>query len=95
MQRIVSICLAFLWSASALADDGVRPPTPDLNAPTYYVDDIKAAMLAHVKSNVDAVGVFRLKDSHTGEQLALKFVKIHDPVRRIDWSSGTPVVKPL
>lgn len=54
-------------------------------APTrFYVEDIKAAMAVHIERTVDAGGVFRLKDDKTGEQLALRFVKIHDPVRQID-----------
>ena len=50
----------------------------------FYVEDIKAAMAVHIERTVDAEGVFRLKDDKTGEQLALRFVKIHDPVRQID-----------
>jgi hypothetical protein len=50
----------------------------------YYVEDIKAAMHAHIARTVDADGIFRLKDDRTGEMLSLRFVKIHDPVRKID-----------
>jgi hypothetical protein len=50
----------------------------------YYVEDIKAAMEAHIADQVDADGIFHLKDDRTGEQLALRFVTIHDPVRQID-----------
>ena len=50
----------------------------------FYVEDIKAAMQAHIAANVDRDGIFTLKDDQTGEALALRFVKIHDPVRRID-----------
>ena len=50
----------------------------------YYVEDIKEAMTAYIAAQVDADGVFRLRDDKTGEMLELRFVKIHDPVRRID-----------
>jgi hypothetical protein len=50
----------------------------------YYVEDIKAAMTEHIASRIDADGVFHLRDDKTSELLALRFVKIHDPVRRID-----------
>jgi hypothetical protein len=48
-----------------------------------YAEDIKAAMEQHIASRIDKQGVFRLVDDKTGEQLALKFVQIHDPVRQI------------
>ncbi|MGA1677324.1 MAG: hypothetical protein ACO377_12960 [Pseudomonadales bacterium] len=51
---------------------------------TFYVGDIKAAMDRHIAQTVDDSGVFHLRDDRTGEVLALRFVKIHDPVRRID-----------
>ena len=37
----------------------------------------------YIAAQVDADGIFHLRDDKTGELLALKFVKIHDPVRRI------------
>ena len=49
----------------------------------FYVEDIKAAMMAHIAGRVDAEGVFHIQDVKTGERLALKFVTIHDPVRVI------------
>ena len=73
------LVLAFGLSLSgrALAD----PAAPTQK---FYVEDIKAAMAAHIAKRADANGVFRLKDERTGEVLQLKFVKIHDPVRQID-----------
>ncbi|MES9832529.1 MAG: hypothetical protein ABW139_09820 [Candidatus Thiodiazotropha sp. DIVDIV] len=49
----------------------------------YYVEDIKSTMVQHIEDNVDDEGIFRLRDDKTGEELALKFVRIHDPVRQI------------
>lgn len=51
--------------------------------PSYYAEDIKATMAKHIKATADADGVFHLRDDKTGEMLALKFVKVHDPVRQI------------
>ena len=78
MQRVL-LLLAFglLQSGGALA-------VPAAPAQKFYVEDIKAAMAAHIARRADADGVFRLKDERTGEILQLKFVKIHDPVRKID-----------
>ncbi|MFM7121922.1 MAG: hypothetical protein ACKOZX_17035 [Gammaproteobacteria bacterium] len=53
----------------------------------FYVEDIKAAMALHIERTNDAQGVFHLIDDKTGEPLALRFVKIHDPVRQIDAST--------
>jgi hypothetical protein len=65
-----------------LAVFGIAPAE---NSPRkFYVEDIKAAMQAHIEATVDDDGVFHLKDDQTGEMLALRFGKIHDPVRRID-----------
>lgn len=76
MRNLFAAAALVLWAVAALAAD----PAPK----TYYVEDIKAAMLAHIESRVDEDGVFHLRDEKTGDMLALKFVKIHDPVRRID-----------
>lgn len=51
---------------------------------TFYVEDIKAAMAKHIAATEDAEGTFVLRDDRSGEMLALQFLKIHDPVRRID-----------
>ena len=50
----------------------------------FYVEDIKQAMMSYIDAQVDDDGVFHLRDDKTHEILALKFVKIHDPVRQID-----------
>ena len=49
----------------------------------YYVEDIKSTMMKHIAATVDDEGVFHMRDDKTGEELALKFVRIHDPVRQI------------
>ncbi len=66
---------ACLLAAPAWAEEDARK---------FYVEDIKAAMMAHIAARADADGVFHLRDEKTGEVLALKFVTIHDPVRVID-----------
>ncbi len=40
-------------------------------------------MHEHVATLLDADGLFHVLDDKTGEDLALKFVKVHDPVRQI------------
>ena len=51
---------------------------------TFYAEDIKAAMAPHIDAREDADGVFHIDDPKTSDTLALRFVKIHDPVRVID-----------
>lgn len=47
--------------------------------------DIKSAMQAHINSEVQKNGgVFKIYDEKTKQILSLKFVKIHDPVRKIE-----------
>ena len=53
------------------------------NEQQYYVEDIKSTMMKHIQATIDADGVFHMPDDKTGELLALKFVRIHDPVRQI------------
>jgi hypothetical protein len=71
-------CVAPLLAMLSLAALGDTPPRK------FYVNDIKEAMAAHIEAGVDDGGIFHLRDDQTGEMLALKFVKIHDPVRQID-----------
>lgn len=78
MQRVL-LLLAF-----GLLQSGGAQAEPAAPAQKFYVEDIKAAMAAHIARRADPDGVFRLKDERTGEVLQLKFVKIHDPVRKID-----------
>ena len=56
----------------------------DAEPQQFYVEDIKSATEAHVAKKLDTDGIFHLKDDVTGEMLALRFVKVHDPVRQID-----------
>jgi hypothetical protein len=79
--------LALLLLAAAPVALSSRAKAADEAARKYYVEDIKAAMQAHIAATVDKDGVFHLRDDRTGEMLALRFVKIHDPVRKIDDST--------
>jgi len=83
VNPLVWLLLALLLPAAVQAEDAAPAPAVQ----KFYVEDIKAAMQAHIAATVDADGVFHLKDDKTGEMLALRFVKIHDPVRRIDAST--------
>jgi len=52
-------------------------------AQSYTAAEIKGAMNAHIASR-EVNGIFKIHDEKTGEELELKFVKIHDPVRKIE-----------
>lgn len=51
-------------------------------APKFSAEQIKKAMGAHIDSQTKN-GVFAIHDPKTKQDLKLKFVKIHDPVREI------------
>lgn len=51
---------------------------------SYSASDVKKAMKSHIESETDDSGVFQIQDSKEEKKLNLKFVKIHDPVRRVD-----------
>ncbi|MBT3228264.1 MAG: hypothetical protein HOD43_07830 [Candidatus Marinimicrobia bacterium] len=52
-------------------------------AQNFSAAEIKGAMNAHIAMR-EVDGVFTISDEKTGEDLKLKFVKIHDPVRKIE-----------
>jgi len=81
------LMLALLLLVAAPASFASGDETSDESPRKFYVEDIKAAMQAHIAATVDESGVFHLRDDRTGEMLALRFVKIHDPVRKIDGST--------
>lgn len=68
------LCLLALTAAGAL---GAEPRS-------FYVSDIKDATSRYIAEQVRGDGVFPLVDDATGEDLELRFVTIHDPVRVID-----------
>ena len=81
-RRLLTV--AMIWGLCACG----HAETPDqVVEQLFYVEDIKAAMMAHIAANQSDDGVLRLVDDQTGESLALRFVKIHDPVRQIDGST--------
>jgi hypothetical protein len=89
MKRAFTLFLGILIAAGpwAIADAEERVSASSASgaaAQKFYAEDIKLAMQAYIAEQVDADGTFHLRDDKTGEMLALKFVKIHDPVRQID-----------
>jgi hypothetical protein len=81
----IGLLLAYTAGAATRAPVEIADvPMNAAAAQQFYVEDIKAAMLAHIAEQLDAGGVFHMRDDKTGATLALKFVKIHDPVRQID-----------
>jgi len=59
-------------------------PAADKPAVQFYVEDIKATMQAYIASELDSERNFYLLDDKTDEVLALKFIRVHDPVRQIE-----------
>lgn len=79
---LVAVFSATLNSGFA-AEKTQQQPAEGGKARTYYAEDIKTAMKKYIAAKVDAEGVFQMRDDKTGEELSLKFVRIHDPVRQI------------
>lgn len=50
----------------------------------FTAKQIKKAMKSHIDSETNDKGVFTIQDEKAGEKLMLKFVKIHDPVRKME-----------
>ena len=67
------------WSTS----ESTAETSPQTSVFKFYVEDIKSTMQAYVASQVETDSIFHLKDDKTGENLELKFVMVHDPVRQI------------
>jgi hypothetical protein len=78
-ETLARMTLSLLWLFGFPAAQA-QDETPR----TYYVEEIKAATSAYIERRTDADGVFRIYDPVTAETLALRFARIHDPVRRID-----------
>jgi len=75
-------CLSVLLSLPAAAREASAGAAA---APrTFYVEEIKTATRTYITQRADADGIFRIDDPVSGTTLALRFVKIHDPVRRIN-----------
>lgn len=70
--------------------EGSSLETPDQEQATkekteFNAQEIKDAMLAHIQSKVEPnKGVLKIYDEKVSQILRLKFVKIHDPVRKIE-----------
>lgn len=64
--------------------------TPAAKKPVT-AQDIKDAMNAHITAETaKGGGAFKIKDEKTSENLELVFVKIHDPVRKIEKKVNLP-----
>jgi len=51
--------------------------------PVVYAEDIKAAMNDHLARVIGTDGLFQIHDDVKVEDLQLRFVQIHDPVREM------------
>ena len=81
--KFISIILFVLFSTPIAFSDDTQQEVSDVPK-KYYVHDIKKAMMDYIQENVDEDNIFHLVDDKTGENLKLKFVTIHDPVRVIN-----------
>lgn len=77
--------LLIIFSPWCNAESRTETP-PKQSAVKFYVENIKSTIRAHVADQLDADGIFYLKDDKTGENLALKFLMVHDPVRQMHGS---------
>ena len=83
LSRLLALAATFaaiVGTAYAADEPGAGPAAAQHE---YYVQDIKAAVTKHIESELDGHGVFHMRDEKTGENLELKFVQVHDPVRQI------------
>ncbi len=90
LSALLIVGLLITFEGSAFADTPKNSdvqPNSDKSPRKYYVEDIKDAMLKHISAKADVDGIFHLRDDKTGEILTLRFVKIHDPVRKINDST--------
>ncbi len=71
----------FAGSETGRSTDSEGPAATSVK---FYAEDIKATMSAYITEQLDADGIFQMHDDKTGEDLELKFVQVHDPVRRIE-----------
>jgi len=71
----------FADSEAGRSTDSEAPATTSVK---FYAEDIKATMSAYITVQLDTDGIFQMHDDKTGEDLELKFVQVHDPVRRIN-----------
>ena len=83
LRRTASFITALTCAAGPLSGLAVAADEQPQQPQQYYAEDIKSTMRKHIEETADASGVFHMRDDKTGEMLALRFVKIHDPVRQI------------
>ncbi len=64
--------------------EGDEHPGDEAKKESFTAEEIKSAMKSHIKNESGDNGVFSIQDEKAGEKLQLKFVKIHDPVRKME-----------
>ena len=84
--RVILFAISLCGFLPAQADESASSAQAQA-VQKVYAEDIKDALMAHLAREVDAKGIFHLRDDRTGEMLQLRFVKIHDPVRQIGGST--------
>ena len=77
-------CCQLLWACLLFLSTALQAAPPKAPATQFYADDIKAAMAAHIQELSQVDGYWRTVDDKTLDNLVLKFVQVHDPVRQIN-----------
>jgi hypothetical protein len=72
-------CLLWLLSTSIT----IAAAAENTTLPIIYAEDIKSAMKDHLAIVIDKDGLLQLHDDIKSEDLHLRFVQIHDPVREM------------
>lgn len=72
-----------LWACLLSVTGPLHAAPPDGDVTQFYAEDIKAAMVEHIQSLTVIDGYWRTVDDKTLDELTLKFMQVHDPVRQI------------
>ena len=85
IDSIVSRACLLLWAYLGLLAAPLSAAQPDVGSDVtqFYAEDIKAAMADHIQSLTVVDGYWHTVDDKTLDELTLKFVQVHDPVRQI------------
>ena len=81
MNHKSGILSALLFFGAIIISALTRADERETNV--FYAEDIKAAMHDHIARTVDENDIFYLRDDVPSENLKLRFVQVHDPVRQI------------
>lgn len=81
--KSIVITLTLLAAVPLLAGEHPGDEHAGTQAPVFTAQQIKEAMKKHIDKTTQN-GVFAIHDMKTHQDLKLQFIKIHDPVRKIE-----------